>query len=90
MAQAAVTGRAKPKAPRPVFRRVQVGPNEVDDIAEDVTIRHFIPTLATRVHLGYREVHIGADVTMRYFASNQAVVSPTRPVSVDRSLPVSK
>ena len=91
MAQAAGTGRAMPKVPSPAFRRVQVGPNEVDDIAEDVTIRHFMPTLApTRVQLGYKEVHIGADVTIRYFASNQAVVPRTRPVSVDRSLPLSK
>ena len=89
MAQAAATG--VPKVPSPAFRRVQVGPNEVDDIAEDVTIRHFMPTLApTRVQLGYKEVHIGTDVTMRYFASNQAVVPRTRPVSVDRSLPLSK
>jgi len=91
MAQAAANGRAMPKAPSSAFRRVQVGPNEVDDIAEDVTIRHFTPTLApTRVQLGYKEVHIGADVTIRYFASNQAVVPRTRPVSVDRSLPLSK
>jgi hypothetical protein len=91
MAQAAATARAKPKVPSPAFRRVRVGPNEVDDIAEDVTIRHFMPALApTRVQLGYKEVHIGADVTIRYFASNQAVVPRTRPVSVDRSLPLSK
>jgi hypothetical protein len=92
MAQAALIGRAKPKVPSPAFRRVQVGRNEVDYIAEDVTIRHFAPTLATpRVQLAYTEVHIGADVTIRYFASsNQAFVTRTRPASVDRSLPLSK
>jgi hypothetical protein len=90
-AQAAVAGRAKPKAPSPAFRRVQVGPNEVDYIAEDVTIRHFTPTRATpRVQLAYEEVHVGADVTIRYFASKAAVVPPTRRVSLDRSLPLSK
>jgi len=89
--QAAATETAMPKVLSPAFRRVQVGPNEIDDIAEDVTVRHFTPTLApTRVHRGYKEVHIGADVTIRYFASNQAVVPRTRPVSVDRSLPLSK
>ena len=31
-----------PIAPSPAFRRVRVEPNEVDYIAEDVTIRHFI------------------------------------------------
>jgi hypothetical protein len=88
MEQAAATERAMPKVPSRAFRRVQVGPNEIDDIAEDVTIRHFTPILApTRVHRGYKDVHIGADVTMRYFASNQAVVPRTRPVTVDRSLP---
>jgi hypothetical protein len=91
MAQAAVTGRADPKAPSPAFRRVQVGPNEVDYIAEDVTIRHFTPTRATRrVQLAYKEVHIGADVTIRYFASKAAVVPRRRPASLDRSLPLSK
>ena len=89
--QAAVTGRAKLKAPSPAFRRVQVGPNEVDYIAEDVTIRHFTPTRATpRLQLAYKEVHVGADVTIRYFASKVAVVPPTRRVSLDRSLPLSK
>ena len=88
--QAAVTGRAEPKAPSPAFRRVQVGPNEVDYIAEDVTIRHFTPTRTTpRVQLAYKEVHIGPDVTIRYFASKAAVVPPRR-VSLDRSLPLSK
>ncbi len=90
-AQAAVTGRAEPKAPSPAFRRVQVGPNEVDYIAEDVTIRHFTPTRATRrVQLAYKEVHLGPDVTIRYFASKAAVVPRRRPVSLDRSLPLSK
>ena len=92
MAQAAGTGRAEPKAPSPAFRRVRVGPNEVDDIAEDVTIRHFTSTVAPpRIQLAYKEVQIGADVTMRYFASPKpAVVPRTRSVSVDRSLPISK
>ncbi len=91
MEQTAATETAMPKVPSPAFRRVRVGPNEVDDIAEDVTIRHFTPTLApTQVQREYKEVHIGADVTIRYFATNQAVVPRTRPVSVDRSLPLSK
>jgi hypothetical protein len=89
--QAAATERAMPKAPNPAFRRVQVRPNEIDDIAEDVTVRHFTPRLAPRrIHSGYKEVHIGADVTIRYFASNQAVVPLPRRVSVDRSLPKPK
>lgn len=89
--QAAATERAMPNVPSPAFRRVQVGRNEIDDIAADVTIRHFTPTHAPRrLQRGYKEVHIGADVTIRYFASNQTVVSRPRPVSVDRSLRLSK
>lgn len=72
-------------SPSPAFRRVQVGPNEVDYIAEDVTIRHFTPTIAgPRVQLAYKEVHVGADVTIRYFAPRPAVAGRARSVSVDR------
>lgn len=84
-AQAAVTG-----APSPAFRRVRVGPNEVDYIAEDVTIRQFTPALSRpRTQTAYKEVHIGADVTIRYFASKPAAAPRTRRVSLDRSLPLS-
>jgi hypothetical protein len=88
------TGRAKIFGS--AFKRVQVGANEVDYIAEDVTIRHFTTEPAPqRVGGRYKEVHIGADVTVRYFASKPAAVTQIRPVStetqsVDRSLPVSK
>ncbi len=86
-----VTGTEEPKAPSPAFRRVRVGPNEVDYIAEDVTIRHFTPTHARpRVQLAYKEVNVGTDVTIRYFASKEAVMPPTRRVSLDRSSPLSK
>lgn len=63
-----------PLSSRPAFRRVQVGPNEIDYIAEDVTIRHFTPTLAQpRLQLAHKEVYLGADVTIRYFASKPAI-----------------
>jgi hypothetical protein len=82
---------AVPGAPSPAFRRVQVGPNEVDYIAEDVTIRHFLPTVKQpRIQPAYKEVHIGPDVTIRYFASKPADATQTRLVSLDRSLPLSK
>jgi hypothetical protein len=81
---------AAPGAPGPEFRRVQVGPNEVDYVAEDVTIRHFAPTLARpQAQLAYKEVHFGPDVTIRYFASNPEVAPRTRPVSAEHSLPLS-
>jgi hypothetical protein len=67
--QAAVVG-----SPGPEFERVRVGPNEVDYIADDVTVRHFIPTFARpRVPRAYEEVHFGPDVTTRYFSSKSAV-----------------
>jgi hypothetical protein len=80
-----------PGAPGPGFRRVRVGPNEVDFIAEDVTIRHFIPTPArSRAPRAYKEVHIGEDVTIRYFSSQPAIAPRTRPASPDPSLPLSQ
>jgi hypothetical protein len=95
-AQIAAGGAEEAKSPSSAFKRVRVGPNEIDYIAEDVTMRHFTakPTLP-RVRGGYKEVHLGEDVTVRYFASKLAIVSQTRPVSaaaqsLDRSLPVSK
>jgi hypothetical protein len=63
------------------FRAVRVGQNEVDYIAEDVTIRHFTPKLAPPVRAWSKQVTIGEDVTVRYFAYKPAVVPPTRPAS---------
>jgi hypothetical protein len=81
---------AIPGAPSPAFRRVRVGPNEVDYIAEDVTVRHFLPTFARpRAQAAYKEVHIGPDVTIRYFASKPEIAPGTRPVSADSSPPLS-
>jgi GAF domain len=69
-AQTAAGGRGEAKAPSSAFKRVRVGPYEVDYVAEDVTIRHFTPKPSLRLVLGaYREVQIGEDVTVRYFVS---------------------
>ncbi|MFZ0863928.1 MAG: GAF domain-containing protein [Candidatus Sulfotelmatobacter sp.] len=54
---------------RTALRRVRVGPNEVDYIGEDVTVRTFTdrsPAKRTRVP-AHRIAHIGDDVTVRYF-----------------------
>ena len=95
-AQAAAGGAKEAKSPSSAFKRVRVGPNEIDYIAEDVTMRHFTthPALS-RVQRGYKEAHIGDDVTVRYFASKPAVVSQKRLAStaaqsLARSLLVSK
>ena len=60
---------AKPKAARvSAFKRVLVGPNEVDYLAEDVTIRTFTTRPINRRIRGLKnEVRIGDDVTVRYF-----------------------
>jgi hypothetical protein len=95
-AQTATGGAEEAKSPSSAFKRVRVGPNEIDYIAEDVTIRHFTTKPALpRVWGGYKEVHIGEDVTVRSFASKLSVVTQTRPASaaaqsLDRSFPVSK
>ena len=66
----AAGGAEEPKSPGSAFKRVRVGPNEIDYIAEGVTIRHFTTKPALpRVRGGYKEVDIGEDVTVRYFAS---------------------
>ena len=68
------------------FRRVWVAPNEVDYIAEDVTIRIFRPTPKSRsVRRRNKQVNIGDDVTIRYFAGQE---SPAETVA--QSLATSK
>ncbi len=63
------------------FRLVRVGQNEVDYVAEDVTIRSFKPKPAPRqVRVGEKRVDFGDDVTVRYFASKPDA-SQAQPVS---------
>jgi len=77
--------RAHPaKAAHSEFRKKIVGPNEVDYVTKDVTIRLFEPTPApkpTRVSRGDRVVKFGKDVTVRYFDDPQAPTAKTRPVA---------
>ena len=55
------------------FRRVPVSPNEVDYVAEDVTIRLFTSrTRAQPVRPAANEIEIGDDVTIRYLAATPA------------------
>jgi hypothetical protein len=68
-------------APSPAFKRLRIGPNEVDYIAEDVTIRYFTNRPSRpKTRINANEVNIGDDVTVRYFA-HKATVSQTRPAS---------
>jgi hypothetical protein len=71
------------KAAGSAFKLVRVGQNEVDYIAEDVTIRRFTPKPRHRPQMGVGEkrVDFGEDVTVRYFASKPPVASQAQPVS---------
>jgi hypothetical protein len=76
-------GRAPVKEAAPVgskFRRVRVGKNEVDYIAEDVTVRYFTYAPAPKPRpTGDSQVkYIGDDVTVRYFPPNPATRSGGR------------
>ena len=63
------------------FRRVRISQNEVDYIAEDVTIRHFTSKPArTQMRVGEKRVNFGEDVTVRYFVSKPPVASQAQPV----------
>ncbi len=85
----------KTETPNSAFKRIRVGPNEVDYISEDVTIRQFTTKSApAQTQAGYKEVQIGEDVTVRYFAS-KPVAPRTHSVSnaaqsVERSTAATK
>lgn len=92
----AAGGTQSEKATRSAFKRVRVGPNEVDYIAEDVTIRRFMVN-ATPSHMrgANRQLNIGDDVTVQYFAYKPEIVPQKRPLStvtqsVESSVPDSK
>ena len=80
--QTAAAGTEGMKAGGSAFKLVRVGQNEVDYIAEDVTIRRFTPKPAPpQMRVGGKRVDFGEDVTVRYFASKPPVTSQARPVS---------
>jgi hypothetical protein len=82
------------KLARSAFKRVRIGENEIDYVADDVTVRHFTNLSSPgRAGARYNQVEFGKDVTVRYFASNPAV--PVRPVASvaqpsNRALPESE
>lgn len=63
----------------PEFRHVRINSDEVDDIAEDVTIRRFsAKSMQPQLQEVVKEVNLGDDVTVRYFArSAPAVFNPS-------------
>jgi hypothetical protein len=77
----AAVGTEGMKARGSAFKQVRVGQNEVDYIAEDVTIRSFKPKPSPpQVRVGEKRVDFGDDVTVRYFAS-KPVAWQAQPVS---------
>ena len=76
------------KPPGSGFRRVRVGHDEVDYIAEDVTIRHFTSDAARPQMLaGERLVNFGEDVTVRYFGPKPRLAPQIEPVpAAERSV----
>ena len=64
-----------------MFKRVRVRQNEIDYIAEDVTIRRFTPTPAPpQVPVGEKQADFGEDVTLHYFASKPPATSKAQAV----------
>jgi hypothetical protein len=65
------------------FRRRWVAPNEVDYVADDVTVRIFNPAPKSRPTKRWdKEVNIGDDVTVRYFAGHDSLAETIAPSSV--------
>jgi len=80
--QAASGAREYTSKARSPFKRVRVGPKEVDYIAEDVTIRHFTTkAAASHAPAVNKQFDIGDDVTVRIFTDAPAVSPKTRIVS---------
>lgn len=65
-------------APSPAFKRIQFGPNEVDYIADDVTIRHFKTRPRVTRARGVRLLAIGKDVTLRFFSNPSVSQKPPK------------
>jgi len=76
------SGASDSKPPGSGFRRVRVGQDEVDYIAEDVTIRHFTSDAARPQMLaGERLVNFGEDVTVRYFGPKPRIAPQPVPAA---------
>jgi hypothetical protein len=75
-------------APTSSFKRVLAGKDEVDYIADDVTIRHFRSQPAPKkTAVSSKQVHIGNDVTVRYFNSKPVpTVQPASQQAADQAV----
>jgi hypothetical protein len=88
-AVAVAGGKSKSTTARTTFRRVRVGQNEVDYIAEDVTVRYFTSKpRAQRGRAGESQVaYFGDDVTVRNFIPKPTVMSPAQPLDPSSPAP---
>jgi putative methionine-R-sulfoxide reductase with GAF domain len=71
-------------APNHGFKRVRIGKNEVDYVADDVTVRHFrsLPVPPTKTLTTWsKQVNLGKDVTVRYFSPSGPVQSQPAPAA---------
>jgi putative methionine-R-sulfoxide reductase with GAF domain len=74
-------------APNAGFTRVRVGKDEIDYVADDVTVRHFHSVSPTaESHHGPKQVNIGRDVTVRYFTRPQSMTTAQPASLTDESL----
>lgn len=74
-------------APSSAFRRVRVRNNEVDYIADDVTVRQFRARPEPKKARAWsKQVNIGQDVTVRYFNSAPATGRPTVTETADQAI----
>jgi hypothetical protein len=75
-------------APTSSFKRVWAGKDEVDYIADDVTIRHFRPpSTPKKSSVQSKQVNIGKDVTVRYFnAPPMPTVQPTAQQAINQAV----
>jgi hypothetical protein len=75
------------EAPSSSFKRVWVRKDEVDYIADDVTIRHFHQQPApTKTRAWKKQVNIGEDVTVRYFNPPPAPATASSTEPAERSV----
>ncbi len=63
-----------PEADSSAFRRIRIGQNEIDYVADDVTIRIFKNNPeASPMRIAYKQVSFGNDVTVRYISPKPTV-----------------
>jgi len=82
------SGRRRAARPLAGFKRIRIGPKEVDYLAEDVTIRRFATGSAgSLIRTREKNVDFGDDVTVRYFAYSPSAGAQTSRVPQGAGIP---